>query len=167
MRLLALVLVATLTVSCTRPPSTSGEGAGGAAAPQTGDTTTTSLGRLGLEQVSLEFSGCMREHDISIPDLRLDAAARPVLDDLAAAVDTSSQEFRDALAACAVILTSAGALDLRGDPELRAAILEDLAAFAACARAEGLVDFPDPDLSFDGTGPAFATDALPLAERRD
>ena len=96
------------------------------------------------------------------PEARGQAGRHVLLDDLAAAVDTSSQEFRDALAACAVILTSAGALDLRGDPELRAAILEDLAAFAACARAEGLVDFPDPDLSFDGTGPAFATDALPL-----
>ncbi len=104
----------------------------------------------------------MREHDISIPDVRLDAAARPVLDDLAAAVDTSSQKFRNALAACAVILLSAGALDLRGDPELRAAILEDLAVFAACARAEGLVDFPDPDPSFDGTGTAFAVDAVPV-----
>lgn len=106
----------------------------------------------------------MRAQGISIPDLRLDAAARPVLDDFAAVVDTSSSEFRSALTACASILTSAGALDLRGDPELRAAILENLVTFAECARAEGLAGFPDPDSSFDGTGPAFDVAVLPVGE---
>ena len=161
MRPLALILMLTMAAACTTPATSTGENASSDGVPQQAPTTT-SLGRLGLEQVSLEFSGCMREHGVSIPDLRLDSAARPVLDDLAAVVDTTSPEFRAALASCASILTSAGALDLRGDPELRAAILEDLRAFAECARAEGILDFPDPDPSFDGIGPAFAPDAIPV-----
>lgn len=161
MRLPALILMLTLAAACVNETPSSGPGAVGG---DPAEDTTTSLGRIGLEQVSLEFSGCMREHGVAIPDLRLDAAARPVLADLAAAVDTTSSEFQTALVFCAPILTTAGALDLRSDPELRAAIVEDLEAFSECARSRGLSDFPDPDPGFDGTGPAYPVDAVPTSD---
>ena len=125
-------------------------------------TTSTTLGRLGLEQATLEFTACLREQGIEAPDIRLDAQGRPVLDELLDRVDTSTPEFAEALRACAPILTRAGALDLRSDPELQAVIVDQLQEFSECMRREGITDFPDPDPAFTGTGSPFPLDEIPF-----
>lgn len=125
-------------------------------------TTTTTLGRLGLEQATLEFTSCLRSEGIDTPDIRLDAQGRPVLDELLDTVDTSTPEFAAALRACAPILTRAGALDLRSDPELQAVIVDQLQEFSDCMRREGIRDFPDPDPAFTGTGSPFPLDQIPF-----
>jgi hypothetical protein len=127
-------------------------------------TTTTTLGRLGLEQATLEFTACMRDQGIDTPDIRLDAQGRPVLDGLIESVDTTSGAFRAALAECASILTRAGALDLRTDPELQAVIVDQLQEFSECARREGLRDFPDPDPAFTGTGSPYPSEEIPFSD---
>lgn len=127
-------------------------------------STTTTLGRLGLEQATLEFTECMREEGVDTPDIRIDAQGRPVLDELLDAVDTTTAEFRGALTECAVILTRAGALDLRTDPELQAVIVDQLQEFSECARREGVRDFPDPDPAFTGTGSPYPLDAIPFSD---
>lgn len=135
-------------------------GAGNAAAVE----TTTTLGRIGLETATLEFTACMRDGGIDIPDIRLDARGRPVLDEVIASVDTTTAEFRNALTRCADILTRAGALDLRTDPELQAVILDQLRDFTDCARREGLRAFPDPDPAFTGTGSPYPLDEVPFTD---
>lgn len=171
MRRIALVLtLAVLAVACSQDadepatetiPSSDDLTAEPVAAE---DTTTTTLGRLGLEQATLEFTACMREQGVDTPDIRLDAQGRPVLDDLLDSLDTTTAEFRTALAECATILTRAGALDLRTDPELQAVILDQLQEFSECARREGLRDFPDPDPAFTGTGSPYPFDQIPFAD---
>jgi hypothetical protein len=151
----AVVLTACVQGSTDSGGSDAGSGAG---------TTTTTLGRLGLEQATLEFSACMRGQGIDTPDIRLDAQSRPVLEELRTTIDTTTAEFRAALAECAPILTNAGALDLRGDPELQAVIVSQLGAFAECARAEGLESFPDPDPAFSGIGSPFPSEAVPFTD---
>jgi hypothetical protein len=124
-------------------------------------TTTTTLGRLGLEQATLEFTACMRDQGIDTPDIRLDAQGRPVLDGLIESVDTTSGAFRAALAECASILTRAGALDLRTDPELQAVIVDQLQEFSECARREGLLRSRFPE----GSGGVSGTARQPDCER--
>ncbi len=156
---LVLVMVVSACVQGGTDSPTDDAGNVGSAA-----STTTTLGRLGLEQVTLSFASCMRDQGIETPDLRLDAQGRPMLDDLRAGVDTTSPEFRLALTECAPILTLAGALDLRRDPELQAVIVNQLQAFAECVRAEGLETFPDPDPTFSGVGSPFPTDEIPFSD---
>lgn len=163
-RPLHLLVIAVLFSACVQQsgeaPSDGGdEGTIGPAA-----STTTTLGRLGIEQATLEFESCMRAQGIDTPDIRLDARGRPVLDDLRAGVDTSSVEFRRALTECAPILTGVGALDLRRDPELQAVIVGQLLVFAECIRNEGVVAFPDPDPAFSGVGSPFPSDEVPFTD---
>ena len=118
------------------------------------------MGRLGIEQATLEFGSCMRAQGIDTPDIRLDAQGRPVLDDLRASVDTSSEEFRRALTDCAPILTSVGALDLRRDPELQAVIV---CVGEYCVQGAAWT-YPDPDPAFSGVGSPFSSDEVPFAD---
>lgn len=168
-RICLLTAMLVLAGACTTSESTPEE-----TIPSSGDlaergeepngSTSTTLGRLGLEQATLEFTACMRSEGVDTPDIRLDAQGIPVLDELLDAVDTTTPEFRTALAACASILTQAGALDLRTDPELQAVVVDQLQQFSECVRREGLRDFPDPDPAFTGTGSPYQIDEVPFAD---
>ena len=127
-------------------------------------TTTTAAVTLGPEAATVEFTACMRDQGIEIPDIRLDDQGRPMLDDAFAAADPSSLELRGALATCASILTQSGALDLSTDPELQALIVEQLKVFSECMRDEGVTEFPDPSPGFDGTGSPFPLERIPLTD---
>ncbi len=158
------VVVAACTGSDESVPSVPDAGDLAATTSTTAPTTTTTAPSLGLEAATLEFTACMRDQGIDIPDIRLDDQGRPVLDDAFAAVDLSSLEFRGALATCASILTRAGALDLRTDPELQAVIIDQLQVFSECMRTEGVTDFPDPSPDFNGTGSPFPLEQIPLTD---
>lgn len=165
-RRLPVLVIAVVLSACVQQSSIPTTGGAEQASGQAAPATTTTLGRLGLEQATLEFGSCMRDHGIETPDIRLDAQGRPVLDDLGSAVDTSTAAFRAALTECAPILTRVGALDLRRDPELQAAIVSDLRTFSECVRREGVETFPDPDPAFSGVGSPFPSDEVPFTDPR-
>ena len=158
------LVVALVLAACVQQTDNGTAGEANEGSAQAVASTTTTVGRLGIEQATLEFGSCMRAQGIDTPDIRLDARGRPVLDDLRASVDTSSAEFRRALTDCAPILTSVGALDLRRDPELQAVIVSQLRAFAECVRNAGVATFPDPDPAFSGVGSPFSSDEVPFTD---
>lgn len=143
--------------------------------PDSGDVVTTSTqadsspssegvddSRLSLEDAALEFTDCMRGEGIEFPDIRIDSEGRPQLGDLLEDLDTATPEFRSALAACASILTRAGALELSSDPELQAVIIDQLASFSECMRTNGVENFPDPVPGFNGTGSPYLLGEIPF-----
>ncbi len=157
-----VLVIAVLVSACVQQPGDAPNPGGDGGSIEPAASTTTTLGRLGIEQATLEFEACIRAQGLDTPEIRLDAQGRPVLDDLRSGIDTSSVEFRRALTECASILTSVGALDLRRDPELQTVIVSQLAAFAECVRAQGVENFPDPDPAFSGVGSPFPSDEVPF-----
>ncbi|MBA2337488.1 MAG: hypothetical protein H0V96_07005 [Acidimicrobiia bacterium] len=104
--------------------------------------------RQGIEDALLDFTACMRDQGIEVPDVQLDAAGAPMIrpDDIAG-IDLESPEVQAAISACLSILTDAGAFSFADDPELQALLQDSLQDFAVCMRREGIDDFPDPDSS--------------------
>jgi len=123
--------------------------------------------RVGFEDAVLEFTGCMRDHGVEIPDLQVDADGQArVPTEALENIDTESPEFTEAFVACVPILTDAGALSLATDPELLGAVQDQLTDFAACMRTNGMPDFPDPNPGFDGSGSPFPLSALNPSDPR-
>ena len=108
-------------------------------------------GRQGIEDALLEFTRCLREEGLDVPDVQLDAEGAPMIgpEDVAG-IDLDSPAVRAAFDACLPILTAAGAFSFGSDPELQALLQDSLQAFAECMRGEGISDFPDPDAGGSG-----------------
>jgi hypothetical protein len=123
--------------------------------------TTTTTRPLTAEQAAGEFRSCLSDRGLNVPDLPLDQAGRPDLSALADSVDQSSEEWREALTACAAVIVANGSLDLSAVPELADAVRAQLLAFSACMRSQGVEGFPDPPADFDGTVPPFPFAAIP------
>lgn len=104
--------------------------------------------RQGIEDALLDFTACLRDQGIEVPDIQLDAAGAPLIrpDDIAG-IDLDSPEVQAAVGTCLPILTDAGAFSFADDPELQALLQDGLQDFAVCMRREGIDDFPDPDSS--------------------
>lgn len=126
------------------------------------ETTTTEVARLGFEEAVAEFTDCMRDEGIEIPDVRFDAEGRPILGEIVEDLDLSEPAFQSALGACAGILTRAGALELSTDPELQAVVIDQLTDFSACMRDNGVETFPDPTAGFTGTGSPYPLGLIPF-----
>jgi hypothetical protein len=164
---LALVAMIVLAIAC------GGDDDGGEAedvASLNGGSDSSSDGdgeRLSFEDAVLEFTRCMRDNGIDIPDLAVDADGQArIPTDALSGLDTESPEFSQAFLACASILTDAGAISLATDPELLGAVQDQLADFAACMRENGIPDFPDPNPGFDGSGSPFPLSALNPSDPR-
>ena len=100
---------------------------------------------LAADAALLEFSECMRDNGIDIPDIGLDEAGGPDLSDPAfQLVDVESREFELAIDACQPILAQVEAFRFAFDPEFQSLINDRLLAVAECMRAAGYEDFPDP-----------------------
>ncbi len=121
---------------------------------------TTQVTETGLAVSS--FLECMKEAGVVVDGVRVDATGHVDLADVAKGADPGSPEFRDALARCGPGLASAGLLSFAGDDELAGVVIDELRQFTACMRREGVEGFPAPRAGFDGTGPAFAPDAVPF-----
>lgn len=103
-------------------------------------------GRQSVEDAVLDFTACLREEGIDVPDIQLDADGAPILDpEVIQGIDLQSPEFLGAVAGCISILSDAGAFSFSADPELEALQADQLQAFSECMRREGIDDFPDPD----------------------
>lgn len=125
----------------------------------TGATTTTEAPD--LEEVALDFTECMRENGIDIPDITFDADGQPVISaSLAQEFDLLDTQFQTALSTCRVIFSEAGAgVELQLDPELLAEVTDQLTEYAVCMRDNGVESWPDPLPTFTGSEIPF-----PMAE---
>ena len=125
----------------------------------TGATTTTEAPD--LEEVALDFTECMRENGIEIPDITFDADGQPVISaSLAQEFDLLDTQFQTALSTCRVIFSEAGAgVELQLDPELLAEVTDQLTEYAVCMRDNGVEAWPDPLPTFTGSEIPF-----PMAE---
>lgn len=151
LRLMVIVLglVAVVSACGGDDAASSTTGASGVASlqddqPQDGTTTTTV--RLSFEEAALEFTACLRDQGIEVPDVQFGPNGQPLIDpSTVAGIDVGSPEFTVAFAACLPIIQNAGVLERDLDPEQQAIIQDQLQEFSECMRTNGIVDFPDPD----------------------
>ncbi|GIJ29607.1 hypothetical protein Vqi01_47690 [Micromonospora qiuiae] len=104
--------------------------AGGAAMPS---ASATGTGGSDAER-RLEFTRCMRENDVDLPDPEGDSGPMFRFD---GSVDRSKVEA--AMEKCRELLPNGGQ-----PPRLDAQQLEQMRAMAKCMRENGVPDFPDP-----------------------
>ena len=146
--LIALSLLASACGGSDEPaagvPSLEGQGSG--------TPSSTTEARLEADLALLEFSQCMRDAGIPLPDIGIDAAGAPILDPaLLDTIDVQSDEFADAFEECQPILAQSEAFDIDIDPRLQALIEDQLFVFSQCMRDNGFEDFPDPASIGSGT----------------
>jgi hypothetical protein len=124
-----------------------------------GAASSTTEARLDADLALLEFSKCMRDQGIPLPDIALGADGAPILDPaLLETIDVQSDEFTDAFEKCQPILSQSEAFSLDLDPQLQALIEDQFFAFSQCMRDNGFEDFPDPS-SLD-SGPVYPLSIL-------
>jgi hypothetical protein len=123
-----------------------------------GDDATdgTSEGETDPQEAMLEYTECMRDHGIDMPDPQFseDGGSFAVVggpgseDEGADDFNPDSPEYQAAEAECGPILEDAvGQIEV--DPEQEAEMREQMLEFAACMREHG-IDMPDP--VFDSNG---------------
>jgi hypothetical protein len=127
----------------------------------TAASTTTTTEPPTLEEVALDFTQCMRDKGVDMPDITFDADGQPVISGaLADEFDLFDAEVQAALSSCRGIFAEAGeGVELQLDPELVAEVTDQLTEWAACMRDNGVEDWPDPLPTFSGTEIPF-----PMAE---
>lgn len=152
-----LVVLAVIAAACG-----GGEDAGAAVATlddSSDGSTTSSSPPLEPDEALLEFSACMRDNGIDLPDIGIGPNGVPLVDPgLVDQIDIQSDEFGAAFAACISIIAASGAFQRTTDPEELAAQRDQLVTFSQCMRDEGIVDFPDPNLSLTFAYPFSAID---------
>ncbi len=113
-----------------------------AADADTGVATTTTEA-VDPEEAMLEYTACMREHGIDIPDPGGSGGDGFVTEGSSDGLDFSA--FEQAESECSPILEEAfGVFELT--PEQEVEVMDQQLAFAQCMRDEG-IDWPDPDPS--------------------
>ncbi len=117
-----------------------------AAAPDASSTTTTTEA-IDPEDAFQDYTECMREHGVEMPDSG-DGGGRGVI--VMGGDDMDFEAFEEAAASCDSILEAAfGEFEMT--PEMEAEMRDQELAFARCMRDNGIEDWPDPagDLSGD------------------
>ncbi len=160
MRRAAVVLIVALVAFACGGSDGEGELEGVASIESPGESGEQGS-RIGFEEGLLQFTACMRDNGIDLPDIQVDADGQPILSTgVLEGVDTQSAEFNQAFLACVGILTDAAPVQLGSDPELQAAVQDALRDFSRCMREEGVEGFPDPAPGFDGSGSPYPLTAL-------
>jgi hypothetical protein len=119
----------------------------------------TTAGAADAGEAIAAFRDCLAQHGVDPPELTVGSDGSVELSALAAS-DLAEQP--SVLGLCGSPLVEAGLLDLSARPELVAAVLADLQAFAECMREQGVEGFPDPLPDFSGLGSAFDRDRVPF-----
>ncbi|HEY7705370.1 MAG TPA: hypothetical protein VID03_11165 [Acidimicrobiia bacterium] len=133
---------------------------GGEASPTMPDPSSpTTSGPVEAAAAITAFRECLAQHGVEAPEITTSGAGSLQLSELAAA-DLARQP--SLLGLCGAPVVDAGLLDLTSRPELAAAVLADLQAFAECMRSHGIEGFPDPVPGFTGIGDAFDRDEVPF-----
>ena len=149
--LIAVVALAMVAAACGGDDAAPDEGVASLQTDTTADGAPLAQ-RQDIEDAVLEFSQCMRDEGVEIPDIQLDADGAPLLNaDALGGIDLQSPEFQSAFTGCISIITDAGAFSFDFDPEIEAIIQDQLQQFAECMRREGIEDFPDPIVGGSGT----------------
>lgn len=137
------------------------EGVASLGGSASGGATEQPVDRASFEDGLLEFTTCMRDNGVDMPDLQVDSSGAPRIPAGGlGAIDTSSPEFVAAFAECVSILADSAPVDITTDPELNAAVQDQLQEFAACMRTNGVPDFPDPSPGFNGRNSPFPLDQI-------
>lgn len=109
---------------------------------QRADATTTTTAAVDPEEAFQEFTACMREHGINMPDPETEGGADGAVISIEGGGPMDPEAFEEAAAACDPILEAAfGEFEL--SPEQEAEMMDQQLAFAQCMRDNG-VDWPDP-----------------------
>jgi hypothetical protein len=145
-----------------------GDGAEGIASLQEdtaaadGSTTTAHAAAVDPEQAMLDFTQCMRDHGVDMPDPEVNTAGGGFSfgitiqggpGDEGAPDNTEMQQMQEANAACQHFLE--GMVQQFERPDM-SEMQDQMLAFAQCMRDHG-VDMPDPEFSDDGGVTAFGS----------
>ena len=130
-----------------------GDDGGGVATVSGGATATTTRGQgkggsKDPQAAALEFARCMRANGVEdFPDPKAGQGGE-ILIQPEDGVDPGNPKFRNATEACRGKLGDGGVARASDDPAMQASMLE----FAKCMRANGVEDFPDPQVDAKGAG---------------
>jgi hypothetical protein len=127
--------------------SAAGDGIASAGGPS---TTAVSGKPVSEEEKAREFTECMRDHGIDLPDPVPDGNGGFDFGADDAGMDLSDPTFRKAIRECRDKLPGGGK-EYLDDPKVQARLRE----FAQCMRDNGVSDFPDPEAG-GGFGGALA-----------
>jgi hypothetical protein len=130
---------------------------GGSTDAESSGGSGSDVDRTKLEDASLAYGECMRDHGVDLPDPQTSSGgdSGPKFSSSGAAggatrgPDGESEEFQAAHEACKSILEDAGALIGPPSAEQQAEMQDKLVEVARCMRERGY-DFPDPQISADG-----------------
>ena len=122
------------------------------------------------EDAFLDYSECMRDHGVDMPDpvmvstdgagpIGAGGATAGQAIEITDEFDPSSDEFAEAAEACGSILDDAMG-DIEIDPEQQAEMREQMLDYAKCMREQG-VDYPDPVFD-DGGGVSMTVGAVDM-----
>jgi hypothetical protein len=111
-----------------------------------GDDEPTAAER---EDAMLEFTECMREHGVDMPDPDTGGGGGPVIMRREAGSAADEEAFEEAQEECGSIMEDAFGDRPQRDPEEEAEMQDNALAYAQCMRDHG-IDFPDPDFSEGG-----------------
>jgi hypothetical protein len=104
------------------------------------------------EDAMLEFTECMRDHGVDMPDPQTGGDGQgPVVMRREAGSAADEEAFQEAQDACDSIMEDAFGDRPRIDPEEQAEMQDNALAYAKCMREHG-IDFPDPEFSEGGMG---------------
>jgi hypothetical protein len=128
---------------------------GVAEAPTTSTTTGPSEDGNSNRSDLIAFAACMRSHGVpDFPDPKATSQG-----EIISIPDDDSPRFTAALKSCQSLLPDSGA-----PSPAQAQEQEELLAFAACMRANGVPEFPDP--TFSGGRPRLSTGAVDRSSPR-
>ena len=166
---LALLVVAT-AAACgggddgTDQVATLGEQADDAADDSTGSGSGEELTDAEREDAMLEFTECMREHGVEMPDPEVRGGGPGGGGGFAITNEVNgprdAEEFEEAQEACGDILDGAFGERPQLSPEEEAEMRDNMLAFAECMRDHG-VDMPDPEFDSGGGGFTVRAEAAP------
>lgn len=105
------------------------------------------------QAAALEFSACLRDEGLDVPDVVVDAEGNLQLREVLQDLDPQDGSFREAMESCAELLDGVGfgggrRAAIADDPEIADAFLE----FSDCIRGQGFEDVPDLTLPAPGEG---------------
>jgi hypothetical protein len=105
---------------------------------------------LAADEAALEFSQCLRDEGLDVPDIGVDANGNIELRDAFESIDRSDDTFRDAMESCRELLGDGGFGGGRGAQRDSTEFADALLAVSDCVRAEGFEDVDDLTLGQPG-----------------
>lgn len=122
-------------------------------------TTTTVTLEEGLD----DYRECLSQRGITVGEIGIDARGRPQMAAAMDGLDFTDRNVLEALSECGPELAT-GALDLGPDPVLRDLVEAQLGELAECIRRNGVPEYPDPLVGFNGLGSPFPVERIPWTD---